>query len=375
MKVCIVTQQYGRRWSGLGTYATNLVEGLVERGITVTVICPEGMGNDDKVKIVPVRMRGWEKGVNYWLPLARQFRKALIKLFRNDTYDVVHFTDAREALFAPKLPAKTVGTMNDYYAADAPANPFYFRKHYSDWPIRYPYYQFMRWVEPVALKKLDKVIANSRYVKDVLLKNYSLDAGRVSVINYGIDAGVAWEDENELAGDPSILFVGANFQRKGLPDLLKAAAVVRENLDNLVVHVVGEDKKADVAKEMAARLGISNAVRFHGLVPNDDVRKMKADMFVMPSLVEGFGIVFLEAMMSEIPVIGGNVGGTVELIRDGVNGFTVNPGDVEGLAGKIIQLSGDGKLRRAFIEEGMKTAKEYTIPEMVGQTIELYERL
>ena len=102
---------------------------------------------------------------------------------------------------------------------------------------------------------------------------------------------------------------------------------------------------------------------------------MSADLFVMPSLVEGFGIVFLEAMLAGIPVIGGKVGGTVELIRDGENGFTVAPGDIEDLARKIVYLATDGKIREKFLAAGLETAKEYTIARMVDFTVDLYNKL
>jgi len=375
MKICVVTQQFGRRWSGLGTYATNLVEGLVARSISPVVICPAGMGEGTGAEIFPVSISGWEKAVNYWLPLAWKFRGALRQLAMKDTFDVIHFTDAREALFSGRAGTFHIGAMNDYYAASSPVNPLYFRRHYSDWPARYPYYSFMKAVEPLALRKLDAVIANSNYVRDVLIENYSIASGKVRVINYGIeppDESIALE---KLEGDPSILFVGANFQRKGLPDLLQAAALVRNGLKGLVIHVVGEDSKERVMRDLAEQLGMGKSVQFHGLVNNNRVRRMMADMFVMPSLVEGFGIVFLEAMLNGVPVIGGKVGGTVELIQDGQNGFTVLPGDQEDLARKIVRLATDTKFRKRLIEAGKITAQEYTISKMVDRTIELYNRL
>lgn len=375
MKICVVAQQFGRRWSGLGTYATNLVEGLIARGISPVVVCPEGMGEGANARIVPVRMAGWEKAVNYWLPLAWEFRGALRRLLAKESFDVIHFTDAREALFSAPGSLLRIGTMNDYYAASSPANPLYFRRHYSDWPVRFPYYRFMRAVEPIALRKLDAVIANSNYVRDILINNYSITPQNIHVINYGIDLPGESNALEKLEGDPSILFVGANFQRKGLPDLLRAAAIAREELKGLVIHVVGEDSKKRVMRDLAAQLGLDAAVRFRGLVNNDEVRRMMADMFVMPSLIEGFGIVFLEAMHTGIPVIGGRVGGTVELIQDGKNGFTVAPGDVEGLARKIVQLAVDKKVRKIFIEAGKRTAQEYTIEKMINSTIELYNSL
>lgn len=374
LKVCIVTQQYGVRWSGLGTYATNLIRGLAEKGISLMVVCPEGMGNPAEVKIVPVRMKGWEKKVNYWLPLSWRFAEILKKITEEGRPDIIHFTDAREALFYRGRTSPCVGTMNDYYSASAPLNPAYFVKNYHDWFLRYPYYMFLKGVEPIALSKLDAVIANSNYVAQIIAREYGVREEKIHVVNYGID--IAEPDAvEELYGRPSILFVGANFERKGLPDLIRAGRLVKMALPEIKIYVVGEDPKTEVMRRLASELGMANAVEFMGKLPNERVRRLRADIFVMPSLVEGFGIVFLEAMSAGIPVIGGKVGGTVELIKDGENGFTVVPGDVEDLARKIIRLAQDKNLNRRFVEAGRRTASEYTIPAMAEKTIDLYRSL
>lgn len=374
MKVCVVTQQYGVRWSGLGTYATNLIKGLAERAIPIVVVCPEGMDNPAGVKIIPVKMGGWEKKVNYWLPLALRFGGVLKKVLAEEKLDIIHFTDAKEALFFGRGRNVCIGTMNDYYAASASASPMYFVKNYHDWPIRYPYYLFLKGVEPIALEKLDSVIANSKYVAEVITRKYRVNSGKIQVINYGIDLSEPKRGEN-LGGKPSILFVGANFERKGLPDLIRAVFLVKRTMPEIKVYVVGEDPKTRVMRELARNLGMEDAVEFRGRLPNEMVRALRADIFVMPSLVEGFGIVFLEAMSAGIPVIGGRVGGTVELIRDGYNGFTVLPGDVEDLARKILRVAQDDNIRRRFIEAGKRTASEYTVSTMVEKTIELYRSL
>ena len=92
----------------------------------------------------------------------------------------------------------------------------------------------------------------------------------------------------------------------------------------------------------------------------------------MPSLMEGFGLVFLEAMAQGLPVIGGNVGGTLELIKDEENGYLVNPGDVSTLGEKIRELLINLELRRRIIENGYSTVRKYPAQKMVDNTIDLY---
>ncbi|MBI5506972.1 MAG: glycosyltransferase family 4 protein [Deltaproteobacteria bacterium] len=371
MRILVAAQQIGHRWSGLGTYATNLVEGLIERGIDATVMCPASAADCVGARTVVVELGRWARSVNYWMPLAYAFGRMLREIGAGQ-FDLVHFADAREALFAPRF-GKCVGTMNDYYAATSPANPVYFAQNYSDWPLRYPYYQFMKAVEPMALARLDGVVANSRYVERVLIERYGVPADKLAVINYGIASGASKIEE--LDGDPSVLFVGANYQRKGLPHLLRAAALLRRTRPGIIVHVFGADPKERVARQLSESLGIASSTVFHGQAPNARVRRLEADMFVMPSLVEGFGIVFLEAMAKGIPVIGGAVGGTLELIRDDVNGFVVAPGDVHELARRMEQLAADGATRKRLVKAGLATVAGYSVDLMVDRTVAYYEKI
>ncbi len=375
MKVCIFTQQLGRRWSGIGTYATNLVNGLVRKEIEVTVVCPTGMHSDTpNIKVYEVPMKGWEKKVNYWFPLAWRFGIVLRTIAKQEPFDLAHFVDAREALFAPRGTMPLVGTVNDYYPASCPLNPLALKPYYVEWPSRWVYWRTVRLLEHVAYQKIDGIISNTEYVKQILVPTYRLPPKKIDVILNGLE-DIAVDNPIELEGSPSILFVGANFQRKGLPQLLRALAIVRRRLPEVFLHIVGDDARRNQMESLASKLGVIDNVRFMGGRPNEEVRRMKPAMFAMPSLIEGFGIVFLEAMLAGVPVIGGRTGGTVELISDGKNGFTVPPGDSEDLAKKILLLESDKALRKKFIREGKLTAQQYTVDRMVEDTALMYEKV
>jgi len=375
MKVCIFTQQLGRRWSGIGTYATNLVNGLVQKEIEVTVVCPTAMyGDTPDIRMHEVPMKGWEKKVNYWLPLAWRFGIVLRTITKQEPFDLAHFVDAREALFAPRGILPLVGTVNDYYPASCPLNPMLLKPYYVEWTSRWVYWRTVRLLEHMAYQKIDSIISNTEYVKQILVPAYRLPPKKIDVIHYGLEDTTV-EDPIELEGSPSILFVGANFQRKGLPQLLRALAIVRHHLPGVFLHIVGNDARQNRMESLASELGVINNVRFMGGRPNEEVRRMKPAMFVMPSLIEGFGIVFLEAMLAGVPVIGGRTGGTVELITDGKNGFTVPPGNIEDLAKKILLIENDKALRKHFIQEGKLTAQQYTVERMVENTALMYEKV
>jgi phosphatidylinositol alpha-1,6-mannosyltransferase len=271
--------------------------------------------------------------------------------------------------------------MHDYYFAEAPKNPFYYKKYYSDWIKRWIFYNFTRIMERRAVNKLAFVITNTDYVRRSILRNYRAKKGSVQTIYYGIDIPPANKNNKDakvtLAGNPSILFVGGNFQRKGLPTLLRSVARLKKAHPGILVSVAGKDAKENEMRKLARELGIEKNVHFLGWMDNEEVRHLfsDADVFAMPSLIEGFGLVFLEAMAAGTPAIGGETGGTPELIRDGINGFLVKPGDWLDLSDKIEKLIVDKTLKEKMIKEGLKTFQGFSIDHMVEGTIEVYSGL
>ena len=129
-------------------------------------------------------------------------------------------------------------------------------------------------------------------------------------------------------------------------------------------------------KKLVHQFGIGESVEFLGWIPPEKMSTYyrKACVFVMPSLMEAFGLVFLEAMAQGLPIIGGNVGGTLELIRDGVNGFLINPGDGDALVKKIHEYIVNLDLRRHIINNGYSTVQKYSNKRMILDTIELYKK-
>ena len=121
-------------------------------------------------------------------------------------------------------------------------------------------------------------------------------------------------------------------------------------------------------------MGMEGKVKFIDTKPNKYIlEKMReVSMYIMPSLGEGFGITFLEAMACGTPVIGGNVGGTRELIKDGENGFLVNRGDYKDLTEKISVLLDNDNIREKFIKNGLETVRNFSVEKMVDETLKIY---
>ena len=112
-------------------------------------------------------------------------------------------------------------------------------------------------------------------------------------------------------------------------------------------------------KELALHLGLDGHVTFLGAVSDERLRLLyqECDVFALPSKGEGFGIVFLEAMRQGKPCIGGNHGGTPEVIEHGVDGYIVNYGDVEQLAHYLVEFFHKPELRRHMGLKGYQKVK------------------
>jgi glycosyltransferase involved in cell wall biosynthesis len=251
--------------------------------------------------------------------------------------------------------------VNDSYALDW-MNPKYPRKTYSDRLLRGLYYCFLRKMEGMAYPRLDALIANSRHVRKEIIRGYSLDAAKVCVIHPGLRQQ-SQDSPLPLTGSPAILFVGGNFLRKGLPLLLQATATLRSRFPDIHLHVVGKDHNQPALAALAARLNLTLSVTFHGRQPNDKVRRMMAgaDIFALPSVSEGFGLVYLEAMQAGTPVIATRIGGASEVFVENSEAVFVDPRNVGEMAQAIEKIASDKTFEQALREGGRKAASRLTV--------------
>lgn len=231
--------------------------------------------------------------------------------------------------------------------------------------------------ERKALRKLAGLTANSNATAETISKAYDIPPEKIQTIYLGLDIDSKPVDdqlEKERCHQPIMLLVGGNVQRKGLHVILKIMPALIKEIPGLTLQVIGKNQNIGRMKKIAEKLGVLDCVEFIGWISPEKIKTYyrKASVFVMPSLMEGFGLVFLEAMAQGLPVIGGNVGGTLELIKDGENGFLVNPDDVNTLKEKIREYLINLDLRKRIIKNGYSTVRKYPAQKMVDNTINLY---
>lgn len=375
--ICVVTQQYKSVISGVGLHARNLVTGLWRDGHRVTLLTQNTQQNDavpGDVEVLTVPTALAQDSQARWISLSWYFDQKLRQVDAGRRFDIVHFTDAREALLFAGHHRAVVGNINDYYAAEL--HPLsYYRRYYADSWKRWFYYLFVHGCERMTLPRLAAIIANSDYTLRTVLRAYRLDRRRLFRCFKCIDLTLFDEVWPCCETDDLVLFVGGNMQRKGLGTLIRAASRVLAVHPNVRFHVVGQDTNSSDMQALGHALGVADHFVFSGWIPNDELRQLyrQASVFVMPSLMEAFGVAFLEAMASGTPVVATRVGGIPELVQHGRNGLLVKPDDPVGLADALLAVLKDSALAASLSRNGRLTAQHFGIEPMLDCTYRAYE--
>jgi glycosyltransferase involved in cell wall biosynthesis len=377
MRVCIATRLTG----GVGLYSRTLISALLssDPDLHLTVVSPEvpdvPMEYKRRLTCHQVSHRLRLPTHPGWIFDAMAFRNTLRRVV--DSVDLIHFTDARHALFSTGLNKPIIGTMNDYFYATVTWQTKSVSRFYRDWISRYPLYHLAKSGERRALRKMAGIIAISNAVAETIASAYGIPAARFATVPYGIDFTVIPANDGCLHSTRSILFVGGNFQRKGLLILLQAMPFIINRFPDTKLTIIGESHYAEGVMRFAEELGIAASCDFLGNVSHDALLKYygSATVFTMPSLMEAFGIPYLEAMSCGLPVVATACQGPDEYLVDGYNALIVPPGDVTALAEALIQLLSDTSLRERLRLGGRSTAREFTPERMARQTLNVYRNV
>jgi len=173
-----------------------------------------------------------------------------------------------------------------------------------------------------------------------------------------------------------ILFVGRLVKQKNVETLIKALSILNEKDPGKLIEVdiVGDGPLKKQLISLTKRLNLSHMIGFQGNKKNVDTYYQKADIFVLPSIWEGFGIVILEAFQAKVAVISSNIEGPSELINHGFNGLLFESGNYIELSKSIEELIKNVKKREALAENGYNTFKEeYHLDVYVKKLNALYE--
>lgn len=222
-------------------------------------------------------------------------------------------------------------------------------------------------VEKEGMEAADVVIAVSEMTKDIIVRQYGIPAGKVRVVYNGIDEHTAPSAGAKLprlralknSGYRLVLFLGRVTLQKGPDYFLRAAKRVLERNPRVLFILSGAGDMESSSMRLAAELGISGHVFFTGFLHGPERHEVyeAADLFVMPSVSEPFGITALEAMKQGTPVLISKQSGVSEVVR---HALKVDFWDVDEMANKILSVVGYPGLREALAENAAREAEHLT---------------
>lgn len=239
-----------------------------------------------------------------------------------------------------------------------------------------------------ALHKTTHTITVSDANYGQMLSWYPELKNRMSVIHNGIDLD-AFEKEllhfttqekqkirkqmYEAEPDDTVLLtIAALHPRKGLKYLLRAMKKIIEQKNNTRLIIIGVGPQKKELQKLTEKLKIQEKVNFLGQCENIPKMLKSSDLFVLPSVKEAFGLVLLEAMAAQLPIVATNVGGIPEIIQDRKTGFLVEPHDADALAKTILMLLKNKPLREKISFLGSHRVKQFDVERMVEKTKKIY---
>jgi len=389
MNICLVSTGFPpEEGGGIGTYIYNLSRGLAELGHSVSVItrterdtydfCREGEVDVYRMpeKQLPL-VEPWIPGVMWsW-----QVYKLISKLNKENKIDIIEFPNWE----APGVITQLSGLKI----------PVVVRIHT-------PYFETLELdkeeavlgfgdkvicgLEKYSVLKSDQVVSSTIFHAGMLASKYDMDKGKIKILPLGIEQKNLQDMLEEGRGKSgfNVLYVSRLEHRKGTLTLIDALPGILRDRKDINIDFVGKDRKHAPGGIYHEEYFVNNypeyqnQVRFHGYVSDEELDAFyrNADLFVVPSVYESFGLIYVEAMMHGLPVIATRGGGIPEVVIDGEDGFLIRENDVEGLVEAFDRLYNDEELRKNMGKKARKRYLECYNQEVMSKNTEsLYKKV
>jgi glycosyltransferase involved in cell wall biosynthesis len=234
-------------------------------------------------------------------------------------------------------------------------------------------------IERQGMERANKVIAVSFYTRSIIISRYGISGDKVEVVHNGVERNNNNNDwplaETGIKKEEKIvLFLGRITMQKGPEYFLRAAQKVLEVMDDVKFVMAGSGDLMHSAVEMAAELGIGQKVLFTGFLCGEDVRKIykMADLYVMPSVSEPFGIAPLEALNHDVPVIISKQSGVSEVLT---HALKVDFWDVNEIANKIVAVLKYPPLQVTLRDQGGFEVRKLRWKDSAAKCAKIYEEM
>jgi glycogen(starch) synthase len=232
-------------------------------------------------------------------------------------------------------------------------------------------------IERQGMERADKIIAVSHFTRNIIISRYGISGEKVEVVYNGVQRNGNWSSliETGIRKDEKIvLFLGRITMQKGPEYFLHAAKKVLNIMDNVKFVMAGSGDLMHRSIELAAELGIGQKVLFTGFLRGEDVQKIykMADLYVMPSVSEPFGIAPLEALDHDVPVIISKQSGVSEVL---MHALKVDFWDVNEIANKIIAVLKYPPLQMTLRSHGNFEVRKLRWIDSAAKCAKIYEDL
>ncbi|MCL4396921.1 glycosyltransferase family 4 protein [Candidatus Parvarchaeota archaeon] len=362
---------------GLGTHSYNIVKALSEKGVIVNVILPfKEHGKMNGVKFLTFESELFESMYdlsaknrtdsgekNLYRDVfneVEEYKNKALELSSKVEFDVIHANDwvtGRAAIEIKKRTGKKlVATIH---------STEYDRTAGKPW-------ERIANEEKELIDNADTVVTVSRRLKEELIALYNADERKIRVIYNAINR----EKFNGIKRDSNskvVLYVGRLSVQKGIDNLIKAFRIVSNKNDEALLYIIGEGPELSNLINLSINTDLSDKVIFLGRVPDSEMEMLYsiANVFVMPSVSEPFGIVALEAIASNVPTIVSSQSGVSEVIK---NTLTVDFWDTEQIADLILGLLDHNEVNKEMTKNAYKELDNITWEKAAEKFIEVYNK-
>ena len=385
MKILMLTWEYPPRVvGGIARVVYDLSRTLLKDGHDVTVVTyKDGDApyfEDDKgVKVY--RVDNYMINPNNFIDWIMQLNFNLIAkaneiIAKEGNFDVIHAHDWLVAYAAKTLKnSYNIPIVATIHATEAGRNS----------GIHDETQRYINDTEWMLTYEASEVIVNSNYMKNELQRLFGLPYEKINVVPNGVNLNLFNGVERDynfrrrfaMDNEKIILFMGRLVYEKGIQHLISAMPKILNGYHDSKLVICGKGGMIDELKAQVNAMEISNKVYFAGYMNGKDVQKMykAADVAVFPSTYEPFGIVALEAMLSENPIVVSDIGGLNEIVQHRENGMKSYAGNPNSIADSILELLYDHKLCADITKKAKnKVRNEYNWNKIAQDTHFTYQK-
>jgi glycosyltransferase involved in cell wall biosynthesis len=230
-------------------------------------------------------------------------------------------------------------------------------------------------LEKYTFNKVNQLIVCSKPMKYILSE---ITNAEINIIPNGIDyKSIDRITQKKSIEKPSIIYMGLLERIKGVDILINAIPLIKKRLPNIHVYIVGDGSQKAFLENLSRKLRVEDNVNFLGYINGDEKYSYlkSADVCVVPSRYESFGIVILESMSCGTPLVGTDIGNIPYLLENGKIGLSVDPDDSSSLADKIIELLDNKELQSKMKLNCQVKVKKFDWIQVAANTVDIYEKL